>query len=139
MKKLLLGLACMIFAFGLSAQANEKAKDPKVQAATDEMVALYNLDEQQTEKMYVIQERHQRNLSEIAAYESQDPQLYLKKKRSVRDGLEGSIKRILNEEQMKTFHAQILERRKKESELIKQLRANGASKEEIQMALLGVE
>ena len=139
MKKLLFGLFCMIFALSLDAQAVEKAKDPKVQAATDEMVALYNLDEQQTTKMYTIQERHFRNLSEIAAYETQDPQLFLKKKRSVRDGLEGSIKRMLNEEQMKVFNAQLLERRKKESELIKQLKASGATKEEIQIALLGVE
>ena len=139
MKKVLLGLCCLIFALSVNAQAVEKTNDPKVQEATDQMVALYNLDQQQAAKMYTIQKRHLRNLSEIAVYESQDPQLYLQKKRSVRDGMEGSIRRLLNEEQMKIFNAQILERRKKESELIKQLRASGASKEEIQMAILGIE
>ena len=46
---------------------------------------------------------------------------------------------MLKEEQMAVFNQQQVERRKKESEKIKQLRSQGASKEEIQMALLEME
>lgn len=137
MKKTILSLFLLFFGLGLFAQAvlNKDA----IRKATDETVALYNLDEKQAANMYVIQERRFRNLAEIEPLKEQDYQLYLQKRKAIRSGTEGSLNRMLDEGQRKIFNAQLLERRKRKSVFIKKLRLQGASKEEIQTALLEYE
>ena len=137
MKQLILSLTLLLFAAGLLAQnsANEKA----IQEETAALVALYKLDEAQAEKMLVIQQRRFRNLAEIETLKSKDEVMYLQKMKSIRKGTEASIKRMLNTEQLSILNTQIAERRKLESDLVKEMRLKGASKEEIQLALLGLE
>ena len=126
----------MGFAWGVSAQATASVDPAEVQKATDEQVALYKLDANQTQKMYTIQERRLRNLKEIEALKEQNYDLYLAKRKALRTGTEGSIKRLLTPEQRPILDAQLAERRRQEGEKIQALRASGASKEEIQRAIL---
>lgn len=137
MKKLILSLSFFLFIGGLWAQSatNEKA----IQQEMETLTSLYSLDEKQAEEMLVIQQRRFRNLAQIKTLENKDEAMYLQKKKSIRMGTEASIKKMLKPEQMATFNQQVVERRKKESALVKEMRQNGASKAEIQMALLGLE
>lgn len=105
------------------------------QQATDEQVALYQLSGQQVEEMYEIQERRFRNLESIEPLRESNRPLFLQKKSSIRELTQASTQRILNEQQLVVFKGQLLERRKKESALIERMKADGASKEEIQYAL----
>ncbi|GJM34884.1 MAG: hypothetical protein DHS20C18_38850 [Saprospiraceae bacterium] len=137
MKKIVLSLSFCLAVLALSAQAT--IDQQAVQQATDELTALYQLDAQQTPKMQIIQERLFRNLAEIEVLKDQQPILYLEKKKNIRRGMEASIKMMLTTDQMAIFNQQLVERRKKESDKIKNLKAEGASKEAIQMALLEIE
>jgi hypothetical protein len=137
MKQLILSLSLILLAVGISAQSQTNEKT--AQEATEAMTSLYSLDETQVEQMMVIQQRRFRNLAEIESLKNTDEKLYRIKMRSIRKGTEASIKRILKPEQMPTFNAQVAERRKKESELVKEMKLKGASKEEIQTALLGLD
>ena len=137
MKKIVLSLSFCLAVLALSAQAG--VDQDAVQQATSEMVALYQLDAKQTVKMQTIQERRFRNLAEIEFMQDSDPQQYLIKKKNIRKGMEHSIRMMLTNEQMPIFNQQLVERRKQESEKIKQMKLNGASKEEIQNALLEID
>lgn len=137
MKQLILSLSLILLATGIFAQSQTNEKT--AQEATEAMTSLYSLDETQVEQMMVIQQRRFRNLAEIESLKNTDEKLYRIKMRSIRKGTESSIKRILKPEQMPTFNAQVAERRKKESELVKEMKLKGASKEEIQTALLGLD
>ena len=137
MKQLILSLSLILLATGIFAQSQTNEKT--AQEATETMTSLYSLDETQVEQMMVIQQRRFRNLAEIESLKNTDEKLYRIKMRSIRKGTEASIKRILKPEQMPTFNAQVAERRKKESELVKEMKLKGASKEEIQTALLGLD
>lgn len=136
MKKIFLSCFVTLLTFGAFAQTIDRAA---VQQATDDMAALYQLDEEQKTKMYTIQERHFRNMAEIESLSTTDMKLYAQKKRAVRMGTDASTKRLLTDTQMPIFNAQQLERRKKESELIRKMKAEGASKEEIQLAIFEME
>ena len=137
MKQLILSLSLILLATGIFAQSQTNEKT--AQEATEAMTSLYSLDETQVEQMMVIQQRRFRNQAEIESLKNTDEKLYRIKMRSIRKGTESSIKRILKPEQMPTFNAQVAERRKKESELVKEMKLKGASKEEIQTALLGLD
>lgn len=133
-------IAIAVFMMGLtlsmSAQTNMQVDPVAVQKATDEQVALYKLDANQAKEMYKIQERRLRNLQEIETLKEQNYDLYLAKRKAARTGTEGSIKRLLTPEQRPILEAQQMERRKQEGEKIQSMRAAGASKEEIQKAIL---
>lgn len=138
MKNIIL-IAALWMCWTWTAGAQTTIDPAAVQQATDEMVALYQLTPEQTTKMYTIQERRFRNEAEIEHLKTQDYDLYLAKRRSVRNGTDGSIQRILTPEQKTIYNAQIAERRKRDSDKIREMRENGASKEEIQKALLELE
>ncbi|MCB0587451.1 MAG: hypothetical protein KDD06_19310 [Phaeodactylibacter sp.] len=135
MKKLTLCFFFLALASGLLAQNTEQ----EVRKATGEAVALYQLDERQAEEMQVIQERRFRNLASIEELRQSDYNLYLQKKNSVREGMMASIKRLLKEEQMEVFHQQLVDRRKKEAAVKEQLKQEGASRQEIQIAIWELE
>ncbi len=137
MKKIVLSLSFCLVVLALSAQTT--TDQDAVQQATSEMASLYQLDAKQTAKMQTIQERRFRNLAEIETLQDSDPRLYLIKKKNIRKGMEHSIRMMLTQEQMPIFNQQLVDRRKRESEKIKQMRLNGASKEEIQNALLEID
>lgn len=135
MKKLILCFFWLAFLGSAMGQTRETL----VQQATDEMLSLYQLNDRQAEEMLTIQERRFRNLESIQALRESDSKLYLQKKNSIRELTQASIKRMLNEQQLAVFNAQVVERRKQESALIQRLKAEGATKEDIQYAIWEME
>lgn len=137
MKKLLLsGLFCLILTLAVQAQRYS----PEVRTIANTLVEQYHLEGEQVEKAYVIAERQLRNLAEIETLRNSDYELYLRKRRSIRLGTQSSIERMLtNDRQREALAAVRLAQRQKESDTIKKLRAEGASKVEIQRAMLLAE
>lgn len=135
--KQLLSLLLMVFlaaqGFGQTAleqRANEDAK---------EWSAIYRLNQEQADEMYVIQLRRLRNLEEIAGYKQTDQLLYIKKLKSIEHSTDVSIQRMLTKDQQKIHQSVVLERRKQRAELARKLSAEGAAPRDIEMALFELE
>lgn len=126
-------LIIALFAF-VGVQAQKSA-----QAATAEMTKIYQLDEAQQAEVLKIQERKVRNLSEIQALKTTDRATYIKKLKSIQYGTDVSLKRLLNKSQMETYYKVSTERRKKQAVLSKEMKARGASSEEIEEAMAEME
>lgn len=82
--------------------------------------------------MLKIQERKYRNLSEIAALKSSDPQLYFKKVKAVQAGNAYSIERMLKGEQLNTFKKERTALREQKATAYKTLKSAGATEYEIE-------
>lgn len=135
MKRSYLLLVALLLSVGAVAQSTTDAT-ASVRQATAAVVDLYSMDDSQAEAVLIIQQRHFKNLAQIAPLRTTDYPLFLKKMRSIRQGTEASTRRLLSEEQLLIFEAQVQDRRKADSELIKQLKLEGKNPEEIQLALL---
>lgn len=114
----------------------QQALERKAREATDALAALYKLDEAQQQEMYRIQLRKYRNLQEIAPYKTSNRELYYQKLKAIHLGTDGSIKRMLRNEQMAVYYEQLRQRREREARLLKELRSRGASEQETQQALI---
>ena len=135
MKKLTLCFFFLALALGLSAQQAEA----EARKAANEAIALYQLDETQAAEMYVIQERRFRNLASIEALRQTDYKFYLQKKNSIREGMMASVQRLLRANQMEPFNQALISRRQQESALKQKLKQEGATREEIQIAIWELE
>jgi len=138
MKRILIVLIAS-FTMAASLSAQSKVNTREVQQATNAVAALYQLDETQKEKVYEIQDRRLRNLAQVETIKATDYDTYLLKRRAVQIGADNSIKRLLNETQLKIYEGQVAARRQKEVEKMIELKKQGASKEEIEKALLEIE
>ncbi len=134
MRYFMLALLCALSTAMSFAQQDDT--ELKARQATDELTALYKLDAAQQQEMYRIQLRKYRNLQEIAPYKNTDRQLYYQKLKAIRLGTDGSIKRLLHNDQMAIYYEQLRQRREREAQLIKELRSQGASQQEIDEALI---
>lgn len=129
-------LICVIALMGAVCVSAQSAADQEAaRKATEELTAAYSLSEEQAQKMYVIQERRFRNLSEIESLKTTDEALYFQKLKSIRLGTEASIERMLTPEQLPILQREKVERRKLAGNRIIELEQSGASKAEIQRAL----
>lgn len=133
MKKFLIALLALVFVTALQAQSFDAKK------ATAELTQVYSLDEAQQAEMATIQQRKARNLSEIQSLKTSDRETYVKKLKSIRYGTDVSIKKMLNQEQMTVFYEKSKERRMREADLMKKMKAEGATREQIQAALAEME
>lgn len=122
-----------------SAFAQSAADQQSARKATEELTAVYGLSETQVQKMYEIQERRFRNLSEIESLKTTDEALYRQKMKSIRTITEASVGRLLTAEQKPILDRERADRRRREAEHIKELQKNGASKDAIHQALLEME
>jgi hypothetical protein len=120
-----------MFSVVIFAQTNSEA-----QMATDQLVKEYELNEQQSEQMLVIQERQIRNLAEIEALKNTDIKKYRHKKRSIQQGTDASIRRLLTKDQMEIYQKNRLEWRKERANRIAELKDSGMTMEEIENTLL---
>ncbi|HNL37652.1 MAG TPA: hypothetical protein PKL15_11210 [Saprospiraceae bacterium] len=126
---------------GLWAQKSQNAlsaaDEATARAATEQLVAKYKLNADQAKQMYTIQARKMRNMAAIESIKNSDPTLYLAKKQSVLDGSRASIRRILNtREQVELFEKTKVETRTRQAEKRKEMMQAGASKQEIEAAVL---
>ncbi len=134
MKKILLSFVLIAFSSLLTAQAADRQRS--IDHTVKKLTALYKLNSQQVPKVEVIVAREFQNLEEIKPLENVDYKKYLLKKKGVILASEGSLKRILNEEQLKVLNNQKVQRRKKESAMIREMKSAGMTKEEMEMKLL---
>ncbi len=110
-----------------------------VRAEVAQKTTRYELDAAQIVEMERIQQRKQRNLTQIEVIKTQNPYLYLRKKQSIYDGTTASTKRILKESQLAQFQKnQIALRAAKATKLV-EAKEKKWSKLQIQAALLEVE
>ncbi|KAA3634051.1 MAG: hypothetical protein DWQ02_12015 [Bacteroidetes bacterium] len=134
MRKVLLCFILSAVAFTISAQSSEVSNE--VSQAVTELTSLYDLDTKQVEQMTVIQQRHFKNLADIASLKDTDKTKYLQKLSANRKGTEASMYRMLNQTQRVIFNEQQAQRRIAESEIIKELKAQGLSSEEIRLQVI---
>ncbi len=111
-------------------------RTPAIDAAVAEQTAHFELRPDQVEEMYVIEERRARNLAEIEVLRESDYRMYLAKKQAIRTHIQGNIRQILDKEQRMTLDQDIRQYREATSNLIREMRQQGKSKEEIELMLL---
>ena len=104
--------------------------------AADEMITRYSLDAEQAAQAYKIQERRLRNEADIASLKETNNLLFLQKRKAIRIGTEGTLKRMLTPSQMEIFNARAAARRLQDSDFIKELKQKGLTQEEMKLALL---
>ena len=136
MKKIVFSILSMLLAVSIFAQ-NSAA--PKVRKAADEMIEVYNLDEEQAIVAVEIQERRFRNLAEIESLASTDKDMYRHKYKAIQQSTDASLRRILNEAQMSIYNERKLEIRNKVAAKTAELKEQGMSVTEIEDALLEME
>ena len=134
MRKVLFIFFLSAITMTISAQSTDVSNE--VTQAVDEMTSLYNLDAKQVEQMTVIQQRHFKNLAEITPLRDTDKTKYLQKLSANRKGTDASVYRMLTREQRIVFSEQQAQRRITESEIIKELKAEGLSNEEIRLQVI---
>ena len=134
MRKVLFVFFLSAITMTIGAQSNDVSNE--VTQAVDEMTSLYNLDAKQVEQMTVIQQRHFKNLAEITPLRDTDKTKYLQKLSANRKGTDASVYRMLTREQRIVFSEQQAQRRITESEIIKELKAEGLSNEEIRLQVI---
>lgn len=139
----------LLFSGIVFAQAQEvKAKAPAesgngkvdpAREATGPLVSKYGLNMEQTQKMQSIQARKLRNLADIETYKTSNAALYRAKLESIQKGTQNSIRRMLNtKEQQTIFQKTMAEQRKLRQAKREELSAQGASKDVIDAAVLGI-
>lgn len=139
MKSIYLSLFLLVFAFQLSAQKTLLTENAQARATTDRLVERYQLDATQQAKVYEIQVRKATQLNQISSLENSDPNLYLKKLKALHRGNEGSIKLLLNRDQLRSYQLHFLKVREKRAAKAKAMKASGASELAIEKALLQIE
>lgn len=139
MKRILFGCIAILFVSSSPLLAQSKVSKRDVQKATNDLIALYQLDQTQQQKAYEIQERKLENLAQVETINKTDYDTYLRKRRAVQIGADHAIKRLLNESQLKIYQEKQEARRALEAEKMRELKLKGASKEEIQRALLEIQ
>lgn len=133
-------IALLVLSWGTTtALAQSTAAREAAREATDVLTATYGLTAVQIPQMLEIQERRFRNLEDIEPLKSTDESLYRIKLRNIRMGTEASIERILSADQRPILEKERVERRKEEAARLKMLRESGATKAEIQQAILEME
>jgi len=136
MKNIFFSILSLFLAVSVFAQGSA---DPKVRKAADEMIKVYNLDEQQAATALKIQERRYRNLSEIASLENTDKDLFRHKNKAIQQSTDASLRRMLNKEQMVIYNQRKLEIRNKRAAKTAELKEQGLSPKEIENALFEME
>lgn len=119
--------------------ATSSPNDAIARETTDKLVAKYTLNADQAKEMYIIQQRKQRNLGEIASLESSNRSLYLSKLESLQKGTLSSIRRVLRtKEQVDLYDKTQADVRTQRSVKRKELTAKNLSKDDMQAALLEI-
>lgn len=133
-------IVVFVLFLGLSAHLQAQSVDSgQVKAEAEALIDTYQLTEAQEAEAYTIAERRLRNQAEIAHLQSSDRTLYLQKKNGIREGEIVSLRRLLNEDQLPVLQAEIVERRKRASDLIREMKSQGATREAIQLAVWDME
>lgn len=122
-----------------TAPAKSNTSDPEIRKATEALVAKYKLDADQAKQMYQIQQRKNRNMAEIAGFQTSNPALYQIKWENVQKGTWAGIRRLLNtKEQVDIYQKTQVELRGLRNAKSKELYAQKATKEAVKAAVLAI-
>lgn len=135
MKNTILSFAFLLLAAVVFGQSNQ----PTAQEMTDKLTEKYNLTTQQQAEMLTIQERKLRNFTEIEGLKKTDPTKHIEKMRALKLGIDASIERLLNEEQLVVFRQEKAEFRKQKSTVYSELKSSGASQMQIDYKISELE
>ncbi len=129
----------------LSAQSgapepNKSAQiDPAIRTATEALVAKYSLNADQAKQVYQIQQRKNRNMAEIAAFQTSDLALYQAKLLNVQKGTWTSIRQVLNTKvQVEIYRKTQAELRALRNAKRQELTAQKAAREVVESAVLAI-
>lgn len=136
MRLLILVLLCSTF---WTAQAQMGELKRQIRQDVKTMAGLYQLDKDQSEAALAVQERYYLQLEEIAPLKDRDYPAYLHKLRSVRQGREFGIKKLLRPEQRPAFEAEQARQRQAYMDKLAALKAGGATKETLELAKITIE
>lgn len=138
-KQFFLLSACLLLSATVWSQTKAKISKSAIQKATNEVVSLYKMDEAQAKEVYQIQEVRLQNLQAIEYLRQEDYAVFLRKRAAIRIGAEHAIKNLLTTAQLEIFNIQKAEKQKRETDKMRTLKMQGASREAIQLALLEIE
>ena len=134
MKFVLVTLFGSLSVFGLQAQ---RLSTPEVYPSRSEIIAQYQLDEEQQTELSRILEQRETNLESLGQFTNQDAEEYWKKRRSIYYGELTSIRLILDTpEQLATFDQQRVADRIAESERVRDLIEAGHEREAAKILML---
>ena len=128
-----------LMSMAIFAQTTEAVAKNPAQEATAKLKETYLLDVAQVAKMEAIQAQKQKNLDEIEKYKNTNSALYVRKRQAISTGTNGSVERILNKEQMKTFRMQQGAVRLARAKKTEEFRTSKASELQKQIILLELE
>lgn len=137
MRFLILSLLCCLV---WTAQAQDGNDKRLIRKQTKEIVKLYDLDKAQEEAVYGLHQTYFRKLAEIRRLKAEGRQrVYLQKLKSVRMGLQFGIRSVLRPDQHPLFEAERERREQAYLQKLAALKANGASKEALELARIAIE
>jgi TolA-binding protein len=123
----------------LFSQIMTPADDAAIRKVTEQLTEKYNLSADQAKQVYQIQQRKNRNLTEIAVLQQSNQAQYQAKVRNIQEGTLANIRRVLNsKEQVDVFQQTQAEVRGLRSAKRKEMTAQGASKEAVEAAVLAI-
>jgi len=123
----------------LFSQIITPADDTAMRKVTELLTEKYNLSADQAKQVYQIQQRKNRNLTEITALQQSNQAQYQAKVRNIQEGTLANIRRVLNsKEQVDVFQQTQAEVRGLRSAKRKEMTAQGASKEAVEAAVLAI-
>lgn len=132
---LIIFLSISIFSFS----QNDIALREDAKKLTTPLVVKYGLTHAQEVKMMKIQERKLKNTSEIQVYKNTDQLMYYKKKKSIQEGTDFSITKLLDKKQVEIYKKERAELRLKRANTEKMLREKGVSGFDLDKALIDIE
>lgn len=123
----------------LFSQIMTPADDAAIRKVTEQLTEKYNLSADQAKQVYQIQQRKNRNLTEIAVLQQSNQAQYQAKVRNIQEGTLANIRRVLiSKEQVDVFQQTQAEVRGLRSAKRKEMTAQGASKEAVEAAVLAI-
>jgi len=131
-----------IIVFSLSSAVFSQTSDllrKDAQKLTTPLVSKYDLSKAQEAQMLKVQERKLQNTEDIQIFKNTDELMYYKKKKSIQEGTDFSIRRILNKTQMVKYNQDRALVRLKRANTEKILRAKGITGFELDKALIDIE
>lgn len=97
-----------------------------------------NIEKDQEQKLEKVINRKYEDLASIAVLRNSDEKVFRQKRRSIFEGTNSSIRLMMKEQQMDLWVAYKKEERLKNAKKIKELKASGASEDDLLDAQIGI-
>ncbi len=135
MKKLILFICFFSFAIGNTFAQSNLAE---VKNDTDKLTSIYSLSADQQIAMEKVMVTKHRNLTEIKELQTKNPALFDQKLKTIAYGTEMSMRRILNQDQLRIFRDQLNLQKKQKADAVSNMKKAGATDEEIKKAIQAI-